>query len=138
MRMTYSPEGDTLDIELARAKSAATREIGPDVHGDYDAAGRLIAIEVQVASRFYDRRALEQLAQPVEYLTLREAAGEAQLSPTTLRVQIGNGRLPAKKQGTDWLVARHDLWNYLENRAPQGRPGAAPRSPARPRRPVRA
>lgn len=31
------------------------------------------------------------------------------------------------QRGQDSLVARHELWNYLENRAPQGRPGAAAR-----------
>ena len=54
-------------------------------------------------------------------LTLAEAAEETGLSPSTLRVQIRNGRLKATKVGRDWLVTRPALRAYLENRSPQGR-----------------
>jgi hypothetical protein len=54
-------------------------------------------------------------------LTLPEAAAEAGLNPGTLRVQIHNGRLEAKKIGRDWVVTRAALRDYLNNRAPQGR-----------------
>ena len=49
-------------------------------------------------------------------LPLGEAAGLAGLSPTTLRVQIRNGRLRARKQGRDWFVTRADLARYLKSR----------------------
>lgn len=128
MKMTYSPDGDTLDVELVRGGSSAeTREIAPDVYVDFDREGRLLAIEILGASGWYPRAVLEELASPVTWLSLKKAAAQAKLSPTTLRVQIRNGRLKAKKEGTDWLVAEHELWNYLENRAPTGRPGDAAR-----------
>jgi len=123
MRMTYSAEADALAVDLASgAKGVGTRELGPGIYADFDAKGRLVGIEVLDASLHYPRAELEALANPVEYLTLAEAAKESKLSPVTLKAQIRNGRLPAIKRGRDWLVAGHDLWNYLETRAPQGRP----------------
>lgn len=128
MRLTYSPGADALTIRLAEdAHSEGTRELAPGIFGDFDKRDRLIQIEVLGASRLYDRQSLEQLAQPITWLTLAQAAAEAKLSRSTLKNQILNERLPARKQGRDWLVAQHELWNYLENRAPQGRPGKAPR-----------
>jgi excisionase family DNA binding protein len=49
------------------------------------------------------------------YLTLKEAARQAGLSPITLRVQIRNGRIKATKVGRDWLVARDELRAYLKS-----------------------
>ena len=122
MRLTYSPSADALALQLATGTEIRTRELAPGVHADFDGRGRLVGVEILDASTHYDRAELEQLAAPVEYLTLAEAAKESQLSPATLKAQIHNRRLPALKRGRDWLVARHELWSYLENRAPQGRP----------------
>jgi len=49
------------------------------------------------------------------YLTLKEAAQQAGLSPVTLRVQIRNKRLKALKVGRDWFVERGELRAYLKS-----------------------
>jgi excisionase family DNA binding protein len=51
-----------------------------------------------------------------DYLTLAEAAKLADVEPDTLRVQIHNGRLTARKIGRDWFVTRGDLTAYLDQR----------------------
>jgi excisionase family DNA binding protein len=47
-----------------------------------------------------------------EPLTLIEAAGRLGLSPTTLRVQIRNGRLRAVKHGRDWWLTETEVERY--------------------------
>lgn len=129
MRMTYSLTADALAIRLGKGKGPiSTVELGGGVNVDYDGDERPVAIEILGASRYYPRAELEQLAQPVHLLTLAEAAAESKLAASTLKNQILAGRLPATKRGRDWVVARHDLWNYLESRAPQGRPGRSARA----------
>jgi uncharacterized protein YuzE len=128
MKMTYSARGDALAIRLVdRVPGKGTKELAPDVYADFDADGRLLRIEILNASRFYDPAELEKLASPVVWLSLADAAAESQLAVTTIRNQIVAGRLAGEKRGRDWVVARHELWNYLENRAPQGRPGQVDR-----------
>lgn len=129
MRFIYSREVDALTVELVpKGRTERMVKLGPTCNADVDAKGRLIAIEILDASTWYPKAALEQLEAPTpHYLTLAEAAAEAKLAPVTLRAQITNGKLVGMKQGRDWLVARHELWNYLENRAPQGRPGQVAR-----------
>lgn len=57
------------------------------------------------------------MPKPAPLLTLGEAAAIAGLSPTTLRVQIHNGQLQARKMGRDWVVTRRELERYIaENR----------------------
>lgn len=86
-----------------------------------------------------DRRtvlAIERLADvhqkaddPTDRLTLKEAAAEAAakgepISPDTLRSQAAKGKLKTEKRGRDLVVTRHELRNYLENRARTGRRAA--------------
>jgi excisionase family DNA binding protein len=54
-------------------------------------------------------------------MTLTQAAETCGLSPTTLRIQIRNGRIEASKLGRDWIVSPKALQAYLKDRAPQGR-----------------
>jgi uncharacterized protein YuzE len=124
VRMTYDPEADAMGVRFRASQSIRTKQLAPDHFADFDRRGRLVGLEVLHASRQYPRADLERLASPVELLTLPEAAKESGLSPTTLRGQIRAGRLPGVKRGRDWLVAGHELWNYLESRSPRGRPGA--------------
>lgn len=134
IRVTYDPEADALAVELRRAIGRpTTKELSPDHHADFDTRGRLVALEILRASRHYGQAALEHLPSPVEWLTLAEASRESGLAADTLRVQINKGRLRAVKRGRDWLVAVHELWNYLESRAPQGR--RSPRERVRARLP---
>jgi excisionase family DNA binding protein len=45
-------------------------------------------------------------------LTLAEAADILNLSPTTLRVQVRNGKLRAVKRGRDWHVSQQEVDRY--------------------------
>lgn len=50
-------------------------------------------------------------------LTLTEAAARLGLAATTLRVQIRNGKLKARKVGRDWTVSEREVERYArENR----------------------
>ena len=50
-------------------------------------------------------------------MTLTEAARELGLNPGSLRVQIHNGKLKARKVGPIWTVSRHEVDRYRrENR----------------------
>lgn len=137
VRVLYDPEADALAIDLVNNPKSRikTRRLNPDLRLDIDETGRLVGIEVLNASHHYPRKRLEQLPTGVEWLTLAEAAEESGLSTSTLRIQINKGRLPGTKRGRDWLVAGHELWNYLESRAPQGRRSASERGARGGRRP---
>lgn len=131
MQMTYSATVDAVAVRLAEPRGKVmTREVAPGVLIDIDRRGRVTGIEVLNASARYSRDSLERLASPAEWVRLVDAAAEVQLSPITLRTQISAGRLRAEKRGRDWYVARHDLMNYLENRAPSGRRSASRRRTA--------
>jgi uncharacterized protein YuzE len=126
MNVTYSPTADAVAIELVPdAKSVRTVTFGPDTRADFDERGRLITIELLNAGTYYSREELERLQRPVDYLTLTEAAKESGLAPATLRLQLNRGRIQGVKRGRDWVIARHVLWNYLENREPGGRPATS-------------
>lgn len=45
-------------------------------------------------------------------LTLAAAAARLGLSPTTLRVQVRNGKLRARKVGRDWTVSEREVERY--------------------------
>jgi len=45
-------------------------------------------------------------------LTLTEAAQSLGLSPITLRIQIRNGKLKARKLGRDWIVTQREVERY--------------------------
>lgn len=112
--LTYDPEVDAFALQLRNGKGRiVTREIAPGVYVDFDARDRIIALEILDASHHIPRANLKRLRSPTDYLTLREAAKESGLSPTTLRVQIRNGRIRATKKGRDWLINDTDLFNYL-------------------------
>jgi len=52
-------------------------------------------------------------------LTLNQAATRLALSPATLRWQIRNGKLRARKVGRDWTVTEREVERYArENRRP--------------------
>lgn len=50
-------------------------------------------------------------------LTLTEAAARLGVAASTLRVQIRNGKLKARKMGRDWTVSEREVERYArENR----------------------
>lgn len=122
MQLTYDEAVDALSIDLVPgARRARTRKLQPGVLVHYDQDGRLIELEILMASSRYPHADLARLGSPAEWLTLGEAATEARLSAATLRKQIHNHRLEAEKRGHDWVVSRAALWNYLESKGPQDR-----------------
>lgn len=55
-------------------------------------------------------------------LTLIQAADRLGLSPTTLRIQIRNGRLRARKLGRDWLLTEAEVERYRRESLGRKRP----------------
>jgi uncharacterized protein YuzE len=131
MQFQYDVQADAMAVQFTKGEGRVlTEEVAPGVYLDFDAKGKLVAIEVLHASRHVPRAVLEAHPYPIEYLTLAEAGEESGLSPATLRRQINNGRIAAVKRGRDWLIDGLSLLNYLESRAPSGRPPIK-RKPAR-------
>lgn len=50
MKLNYYPETDSLYIDLSERPSAESREISEGVVLDYDAAGKLVGIDIDNAS----------------------------------------------------------------------------------------
>ena len=53
-KVTYDPESDAMSIVLADADVEETKSVAPGFFADYDAHGRVIALEILKASRKYD------------------------------------------------------------------------------------
>jgi uncharacterized protein YuzE len=70
MKLNYYPDTDSLYIDLSERPSADSREISEGVVLDYDAAGNLVGIDIDNASRKVelDRLVLSKLSPSVERL----------------------------------------------------------------------
>jgi uncharacterized protein YuzE len=134
MRVTYDAEADVFGFELARAAPARTMQQPDGVLVGYDSNGRVVSITVIEAKAHFDDQALTRLGSPAIELSLAEASEKSGLAAGTLRVLLNSGRLEGEKRGRDWVVTLANLDNYLESRAPAGRP--AFRYKARQRRPM--
>lgn len=68
MKLNYYPDTDSLYIDLSEQPSADSREISEGVVLDYDAAGNLVGIDIDNASRKVelDRLVLSKLSPTVE------------------------------------------------------------------------
>ena len=64
MKLHYYPETDSLYIELSPASAADSREVVADVVLDFDAAGRLVGVDVDQASTRVDLSRLESEGLP--------------------------------------------------------------------------
>ena len=124
MNATYSQGADALYIYIRDRregeKVARTVAVGSGVQVDLDAAGDPIGFEVLWASERYPLADLATLPAPGGFLTLSQAAEIAGLSPQTLRIQAGAGRLRAEKRGRDWFTTRAWLNEYLAGRKHRG------------------
>jgi len=58
VKLNYYPETDSLYIDLSEQQSAESREVSEGIVLDYDAAGNLVGIDIDNASR---KVRLEQL-----------------------------------------------------------------------------
>lgn len=115
MQMTYSHEADALMVVLARGVEVDRGVvIAPGVVADFDAAGRLLSVEILNASAHYDQGELDHLPSPVEWLDVSAAAQEFGLPEAGIRKELEAGRLTGRRVGNDWQVARHVMLNLLE------------------------
>jgi uncharacterized protein YuzE len=64
MKLHYYPETDSLYIELTGAPGAEAREIVPGLVADLDAAGNLVGLDIDHASRKLDLSKVETIALP--------------------------------------------------------------------------
>ncbi len=122
MNLTYDAEADVLAVHLAGGVRARTQRLAGGIRIEFDDRDRLVLLEVQRASLSYPVELLLTVNSPAQWLTLKEAASEAGLSPAVLRQLVHRKKLAATKRGHDWLVTRAALWTYLENRKRSGRP----------------
>jgi uncharacterized protein YuzE len=66
MKLLYYADTDSLYIDLADRPSADSREVTPGVVLDFDAAGVLVGIDIDRASRHLDLASLRAGSVPVE------------------------------------------------------------------------
>ena len=116
MKVTYDRNADAMSIVLADADVEETRSLAPGFFADYDADGRIIALEILKAGQKYDLGDTE-VQPPDPYLSLSEAGAMFGLSPTTLRHQIAKGVLKGKKFGRNWMVRNDHMATYVRERS---------------------
>lgn len=59
MKIQYFPETDTLSIRLNDNPSLESEEIAPDVVIDFDEAGGVVGVEIDLASSKVDLKSLD-------------------------------------------------------------------------------
>ncbi|MBD2233872.1 DUF2283 domain-containing protein [Phormidium tenue] len=59
MRIQYFPDTDTLSIRLNDSPSVESEEIAPDVVVDFDEAGSVVGLEIDLASAKVDLKNLD-------------------------------------------------------------------------------
>jgi uncharacterized protein YuzE len=68
MKFHYYAETDSLYIDLADRPGAESREVAPGVVLDFDAAGRLVGVDIDQASQVVDLSRLEAVQWPLQTL----------------------------------------------------------------------
>ena len=116
MKITYDKHADAMSITLADAEVEETKSVAPGFFADYDADGRVIALEILNTTQKYDFD-LTHIEPPNPYLSLSEAGEMFGLSPTTLRHQIAKGVLKGKKFGRNWTVRHDHITAYVHQRS---------------------
>ena len=71
MKLSYYPDTDSLYIDLNARPSADSREITDGLAVDFDAAGNVVGIDIQDASRNPDLQTIETEALPALRLRMR-------------------------------------------------------------------
>ena len=66
MKLHYYPETDSLYIELNERPSADSHEVADNLVIDFDAAGDVVGIDIEHASRKLDLRHIETVALPLD------------------------------------------------------------------------
>jgi uncharacterized protein YuzE len=70
MKLKYYPDTDSLYIDLSEQPSVHSQEISEGIVLDYDAAGNLVGIDIDNASRKVELRELTLSKLPVEVQTI--------------------------------------------------------------------
>jgi uncharacterized protein YuzE len=70
MKLNYSPDTDSLYIDLLEQPSVESREISDGVVLDYDANGNLVGIDIDRASKNVDMKKLTLSKLPSEVETI--------------------------------------------------------------------
>ena len=65
MKLQYYPETDSLYVELKAGPGAETREVADGLNVDLDAAGSVVAFDIDHASKRFDLSMLETEELPV-------------------------------------------------------------------------
>jgi len=71
MKLRYYSDTDSLYIDLADRPSADSREVTPGVVLDFDAAGALVGIDIDQASRHLDLTGIGSGSVPVETVSTK-------------------------------------------------------------------
>ena len=66
MKLHYYPETDSLYIELRAGPGVETRELAPGLVADFDAAGAVVGLDIDGASRTLDLSTVETVALPLK------------------------------------------------------------------------
>ncbi len=72
MKFRYYPETDSLYIELSETAGADVREVAPGVVLDFDAAGQLVGIDIDRASRVANLSRLDIESLPLANVSLTQ------------------------------------------------------------------
>jgi uncharacterized protein YuzE len=70
MKLRYYPDTDSLYIDLSEHPSVESREISEGIVLDYDAAGNLVGIDIDNASKRVELKKLTLSGLPVEVQTI--------------------------------------------------------------------
>jgi len=65
MKLHYYPETDSLYIELRAGPGVEAREVAPGLVADFDAAGSVVGLDIDGASRTLDLSTVETVALPL-------------------------------------------------------------------------
>ncbi|MEA3244790.1 MAG: DUF2283 domain-containing protein [Gemmatimonadota bacterium] len=123
MKITYDPKADALYIALWGAKAPfRTVDAGRGVHLDFNDSGKLAGLELLGASEHLPADDLARIGKPSMPRTLGELEKETGITAETWKKLCQAKRVPATKRGRDWVVELADALNYMESRAPSGRP----------------
>jgi uncharacterized protein YuzE len=66
VKLHYYPETDSLYIELKTEPGAEVREVAEGLNVDIDAAGNVVGLDIDQASKRLDLSTLETIALPVK------------------------------------------------------------------------
>lgn len=127
MHIYYVPKGDLLVVELGDLReSKGARKLANGLYLDVTEEGKVLALEINNASRFYSREQLRALGEaPDESFGTAEVAVFLGVSERAVLAAITRQRLEATKVGRDWRVTAAAIAAYQGSRKGTGPKRAA-------------